>query len=247
MVVFSALDCLRGRRRRVVSAIPPSGTSATASARRVTCGRCGSDITPLAAALLSLWVDAPGWSGAWAAQGLYRLQDTVSVKSPLWLPAGKRSPGERGESRPTDGGPADRGAFRLAPAWVWWALASEIAVSALLCSVSIGSKSLWQDEGSSVSFARDSFTQLLRVEWHSEENQTLYYGLLHWWIRLGSTEADLRSLSAIAAVAAVAATFLLARRLFGDTTAAVAGLLMATAPFAVEWAQNVRGYTLVML
>jgi len=127
------------------------------------------------------------------------------VKSPLWLPAGKRSPGERGESRPTDGGPADRGAFRLATAWVWWALASEIAVSALLCSVSIGSKSLWQDEGSSVSFARDSFTQLLRVEWHSEENQTLYYGLLHWWIRLGSTEADLRSLSAIAAVAAVAA------------------------------------------
>lgn len=132
---------------------------------------------------------------------------------------------------------------RLGSHWVWFVLAVELVVSGILSFVTIGSKSLYWDEGASVALARDSFTQLIHAE-SNEENQMLYYVVLHWWMRLGDTEAALRALSAIFAVATVAAVFLLARRLYGDTIAVVAGLLMATAPFAVQYAQITRGYTM---
>jgi 4-amino-4-deoxy-L-arabinose transferase-like glycosyltransferase len=119
-------------------------------------------------------------------------------------------------------------------------------LSTVLCSVSIGTKSLWYDEGISVGLARDSLSQLWRAEWAHEENMLLYYLVLHLWIHLGDTEAELRSLSVIFTVATVIATFLLARRVFGDRTAAMAGFIMATAPFAIEFAQTVRGYTMAM-
>ena len=135
---------------------------------------------------------------------------------------------------------------RLWRAWLWWTFGAEVVLSALLCSVSIGTKSLWYDEGISVGLARDSLSQLLRAEWAHEENMILYYLVLHVWIHLGDTEAELRSLSVVFTVGTVVATFFLARRIFGDRTAVVAGLLMATAPFTIEFAQTVRGYTMAM-
>lgn len=135
---------------------------------------------------------------------------------------------------------------RIRRFWVWWALGVETVLSTVLCSWSIGSKSVWFDEGASLRYAGGSLSQLWHAEWAHEANMFLYYLTLHFWMHLGNTEIELRVLSLIFAVGTVIATFLLARRIFGDLPAVAAGLIITTAPLAIGFAQTARSYTMAM-
>ena len=82
----------------------------------------------------------------------------------------------------------------------------------------LGPKSLWLDEGATVALARASWQQFSLVWWHGEANlQTIYFLLMRGWIHLGSSEACMRSLSAIFGIAAIPLMYVVARKFTGVT------------------------------
>jgi hypothetical protein len=74
-------------------------------------------------------------------------------------------------------------------------------------------------------------------------NSILYSGLMHFWIRLGSSELWLRLPAAIFGIATVAILFRIGKRLGGWRTGIVAALLAATSPFNIYHSQEVRFYS----
>ncbi len=75
----------------------------------------------------------------------------------------------------------------------------------------------------------------------------LYFLMLRLWSFGGTSEFWLRSLSALFAVAAVPITFLSGKGLFEKKLMFAASLLLATSPFLVVYAQQVRFYSLFLL
>jgi hypothetical protein len=75
-------------------------------------------------------------------------------------------------------------------------------------------------------------------------NSIIYSSLMHFWIRLGTSEFWLRLPSAIFGTATVAILFRLGEELGGWRTGVVAGLLAATSPFNIDHSQEMRFYSL---
>jgi uncharacterized membrane protein len=111
----------------------------------------------------------------------------------------------------------------------------------------IGAKSLWYDEAWSVALALVDF----KTAWLMVKGQIyppLYQVLLHFWLELfGTSEAAARSLSAVFGVASVAALYHLTLRVSGRRAALLAAVILACAPFHVEYSQEARGYSLLVL
>ncbi|HEX2023135.1 MAG TPA: glycosyltransferase family 39 protein [Acidimicrobiales bacterium] len=77
-----------------------------------------------------------------------------------------------------------------------------------------------------------------------------YYAVAHLWLALTGLAPDewgLRLLSLVASVGAVAAFTVAVGRLAGRQVGLVAGLVVATNPFVVEYAAEARGYGLALL
>ena len=110
----------------------------------------------------------------------------------------------------------------------------------------LGDRSLWIDEGSSIYFARDAASMWQKLA-HREANMWFYYLLLNLWLRLGDSEAIVRGLSALCATAAIPLIYVLGRRLFGSRAGAIASLLLASNSYFIRYAQEARGYTLLVL
>ena len=72
-----------------------------------------------------------------------------------------------------------------------------------------------------------------------------YWSLKAWGDVFGSSELALRSLSAVWGLVAVVLTFLIGKRLFGTLQGTLAALLLAVAPLAVYYSQEVRMYAQV--
>jgi mannosyltransferase len=111
----------------------------------------------------------------------------------------------------------------------------------------LGAKSLWFDEGTSIAIAG--------LDWHGlwqestvygEANMSLYHVLLHLWLALGQSESAIRGFSVLLAVMTVPVFYLLAARLFDRGVAVVAGTLLVLNAFFVHYAQEARGYSLVL-
>ena len=122
-----------------------------------------------------------------------------------------------------------------------------LTLAGALCFAGIGSKSLWGDETYSVALARSGWGELWHIVVNREANMSLYYVLLKLWTAFGSSETWVRSLSALFAVAAVPVVYALGARLFDRVTGVVAALLLAVDAFFVHYAQETRGYSLVLL
>ncbi len=74
-------------------------------------------------------------------------------------------------------------------------------------------------------------------------NSIIYSGLMHFWIRVGSSELWLRLPSAIFGTATVAILFRVGEKLGGWRTGVVAALLAATSPFSIYHSQELRFYS----
>jgi mannosyltransferase len=111
----------------------------------------------------------------------------------------------------------------------------------------LGASSLWIDEAASVTLANMPWSRFLRTLWEYEANMALYYLLLRGWIHLGTSEAVLRSLSAILGVAGVAALYFLGRRLLSARAGLLAAALLAVHMLHVWGSQEARTYSLVVL
>ena len=112
----------------------------------------------------------------------------------------------------------------------------------------LGKPSLWVDEIFSATAARLSLSRLWGLVTSSQANMGLYYFLLHFWIRfVGDGDSAIRALSVLPAVATVPVFYGLGRRLFGSLAAGLACVLLSVNAFFITYAQQARGYSLVLL
>ena len=112
----------------------------------------------------------------------------------------------------------------------------------------LGTKSFWLDEATSAVLAQVSDRHVfVSAIIHRQANMVLYYLLLRGWMRLGSSEFVIRSLSVAAGVAAIPAIYLLGARLFGAKAGRVAALLLSVHAFHIRYSQEARAYSLFML
>ena len=121
------------------------------------------------------------------------------------------------------------------------------ALSFVLGLHALGSNSLWLDEGLSAGMARLPLTDFLKLSWRRDANMGVYFLLLRAWTIVGSSEFILRLLSVAFSTASVVAVGGLARRLFGTQAGTMAALLLALNAFNLRYAQEVRGYSLLIL
>src|SRR5215475_11211876 len=111
-----------------------------------------------------------------------------------------------------DGAPV-LNSHRRSRRYVWISLISVLGVYFLLAFFRIGHQSLWFDEILSVRSARIDeplFSSLVWRQYHGP----LYFVLLHWWAKLGTSEAILRTLSVLIGAVALCATYATAHQLF---------------------------------
>ena len=119
-------------------------------------------------------------------------------------------------------------------------------LAALLRIHAVGSKSFLLDEGMSVEYARLPWRVFLRTLWSREANMAVYYVMLRYWLMMGRSEGFVRGLSVLFSVATVPFIYSLGRRLFDRQTGLVAAFLLAINAYHIRYAQEARGYALVV-
>jgi mannosyltransferase len=138
---------------------------------------------------------------------------------------------------------------RPASRYIDAALLTGIVLLALLLRVLfLGKESLWLDEAYSVEVAgTGSWGHLAGRLWNSDANMSLYYALLHIWIGLGRTEFVVRALSVLFAAISIPLVYLLGDKLLGRRTGILASFILALNVFHIEYAQEARSYSLLVL
>lgn len=131
------------------------------------------------------------------------------------------------------------------PAWL--PVAGVTAVGAALAFALIADKSVWLDEAFSIGVAQSTWAELWDVVTTRQANMSPFYVLLKLWSPLGDSETALRALPALLALASIPLLYALARRAFGAVVALVASSLLVVNAFFVQYAQEVRGYSMVLL
>ena len=129
-----------------------------------------------------------------------------------------------------------------------WILALITVAGAWLRVSQLGAKSLWLDEGATVTLARIPWHRFLWIWWHGEANlQTIYFLMMRGWIHLGSSETLVRLPSAIFGSAAIPLMYVVARKFTGVTGALAAAALLAFSPTGVYYSQEARSYSLAIV
>lgn len=114
----------------------------------------------------------------------------------------------------------------------------------------IGQEPLWLDEAFSYWFSTRTLLELWTIVPKFEPNPPLYYTILEMWRNLfGSSEACLRSLSAIMSVGCIPLIFMTGRLIGkpGDANwlGAIAALLFSVSPVHIQYAQEARPYAML--
>ncbi len=124
-------------------------------------------------------------------------------------------------------------------------LAAIVVLGAGLRFTSLPARSFWRDEAVTVELIRRSFGEMLTTIPDREGTPPLYYTLAWGWTQLfGSSEAGLRSFSALVGTATVVVVYAIGRELVSRRVAATGALLAAVSPLLVWQAQDGRSYAL---
>ena len=119
--------------------------------------------------------------------------------------------------------------------WRLLPIVGVLGVATMLYLYQIGTESLWIDEIYSVYDAQN---------FDPSSSRPLYFLLLNGWMQFGTSDAWLRGLGVLFGLGSVGLTYLLGRRLLGETTGLIAALLLTLSPLFINHAQEVRMYTL---
>ena len=128
-----------------------------------------------------------------------------------------------------------------------WACALLAAAAALgLRMLGLDGRWLWFDELLSVNFANHGLFETLITAARFDVHPPLYYLQLSLWMRFGQSDAFVALDSILWSLVAIGFIAALAVRLSSRSAALVAALLLAAAPAAVLYAQQVRMYAFIM-
>jgi len=127
------------------------------------------------------------------------------------------------------------------------ALAGIVVLAAFLRFFRIGAQSLWYDEFVTTDVINRPLRQVPRAVAEREGTPPLYYVLVWGWHRLfGSTDAAVRSFSALVGVALIPVVYAIVLQLgLSRRAARIAALLAAVNPMLVWYSQEARAYSLV--
>ncbi len=118
------------------------------------------------------------------------------------------------------------------------------AASLLLGSWQLGSKDLWLDEAFSWTDISLTWSALLARVGAGDTHQALYFVLLKLWTVFGHGEAVLRVPSVLFSATLAPLVWWIGHHVIDRDGALIAALLMLLHPFALEYAQEARGYAL---
>ncbi len=142
--------------------------------------------------------------------------------------------------------PALRSAFRVPSPWGVVIILTVLAGALRL--LDIGGETFWKNELFSVYWVRNPVEFLLTKGLVTETNPPLYFILLKAWTGMfGSSEAAVRSLSALASTACVPLVFLLGLEFGGAAVGLIAATLLALSPVQLFFAHEARVYALLPL
>ena len=123
-----------------------------------------------------------------------------------------------------------------------WAAVVAATLSLFLGLYQLGQPSLWIDESYTWRAMSRSYVELVH------EHHWIYYTVMKPWVAVaGTSEIALRLPSVLAAAAACALLVPFGNRLMGRPVGSLAGIVLALNPFVVQWSQQARSYTVVML
>jgi len=130
-----------------------------------------------------------------------------------------------------------------------WIVAALIAVPAIgLRVVQLGHQSFWYDESFTWRLVHLGFGRMFEVLPKTELTPPLYYILVWSWAKLfGTSEAGLRSLSALAGMLTVPVIFVVARKLISARAGVFAAALAACNPLLIWYSREARSYALLVL
>jgi len=111
----------------------------------------------------------------------------------------------------------------------------------------LDAQSLWNDEGTTVQLVRADLATITRLAAADIHPPLYYYALRLWTGLFGYSEFAVRSLSVLQGTILVGLVFILGKRLFGYSVAAIAALLSAISPLQVYYSQEARMYTQLAL
>ena len=145
----------------------------------------------------------------------------------------------------------------LAQAWVsvrnrlggvsrWTAAVALLTLAgAALRAFHLGAQSLWYDEGFSVYLASMPLREA--TAWTARDvAPPLYYYALHFWQGLfGTSEAAVRSLSALVGTLTIPLMYAVGRMLLGRLPGLLAAMLVAASPLYIWYSQETRTYALL--
>lgn len=134
------------------------------------------------------------------------------------------------------------------PAWTPAALTAILLLALALRMVGLEDESLWLDEGTSVRTASLPGSEFWARIARPDTPPPLFHVLLHGWIALfGASEAAVRALPLLFGVFGVGLMYAVGATLFGPRTGLVAAMLLAVSPYQVQFAQEARMYTLMLV
>jgi mannosyltransferase len=131
----------------------------------------------------------------------------------------------------------------------FWIVAGLTVVGAVLRFATLGLQSYHHDEIVTASrVLREDFWHAMDAVGFSESAPPLYYALAWLWTQVtGTDEVGLRSFSALAGVATVPVAYLVGTELSSRRSGILAAALVAVNPMALWYAQEGRGYALMVL
>lgn len=126
----------------------------------------------------------------------------------------------------------------------WLLLLVGLGVFGLLTFLNVASASIWFDEAFSAYIVRFNYAEILQFTAADVHPPMYYWALKAWTTVFGTTEVAFRSLSILFGGMALSGAFLLARRYFSRSIAAVSLLFLALSPTLIRYSDEARMYTM---
>jgi hypothetical protein len=128
-----------------------------------------------------------------------------------------------------------------------WIVVGLVLLASLIRILVIDNQSLWADEALTAYETRLPFGSMINVVLHVETTPPLYFVSVWVWSHaLGTGDAALRSLSALAGIAVVPIAYLAGRELASRRAGVIGAAFVTVNPFLIWYSQEARAYMLMV-